>query len=140
MKRRTDAIPCGSVAAEGSFRGAMFGTIWGAVADLDLMESLRHPDLDSQQQQVKSRFIRRINSIGFSGFAFAFFVGVYSVGSCCTERLFKLEKDDPVPAFAGGFLAGGLSVARSRNVATCLQVGLSTGAFSSGVKYFYELS
>lgn len=134
MKPRTDAIPCTSLVAEGAFRGAMLGTIWGAVSDLDLIESLVN---NHEMPQHASRVLRRANAMAYSGTAFALFIGVFSAGSCLAERATGQGKEEWFPSFAGGFLGGSLFAVKSRNVWTCVGIGTLTGSFAGLVKYVH---
>lgn len=134
MKRQADfEVPCTAMMADGVFRGAILGTIWGAVTDLDLLESLI-----SEPQVNSSRAVRRFNAIARSASGFAIFIGAYSGGSCLGEKLTGQPRDHWLPAAMGGFCGGSLFSVRSRNVALCLTIGSATGAFAGLVRYVQQ--
>jgi len=132
IKRQADfAVPCTAMMADGVFRGAILGTIWGSVTDLDLIESLI-----SKPQVESPRIVRRMAAIGRSAGGFALFIGAYSGGCCLGEKLTGFSRDHWVPAFIGGFFGGSIFSIRSRNAALCIGIGTTTGAFAGLVRYF----
>jgi len=131
MRRQADfAVPCSAMAADGVYRGAMLGAIWGSVTDLELLESLI-----SDTPKQSHRIIRRANAIARSTVGFAVFIGAYSGGCCLGERVTGYPKDHYIPTFVGGFFGGSLLSVRSRNAALCAGIGATTGAFAGLVRY-----
>ena len=131
VRVRSDQIPCSSLIAEGTLRGAILGTIWGSVSDLEFLESLT----GENAVQTQSRIIRRSHAIVWSASAFGLFIGVYSAGRCFTQRATGYDKDHWLPAFSGGFLGGGMFGVRSGNVSMCLVIGSVTGILAGLSKY-----
>jgi len=126
--------------ADGVFRGALLGTLWGAVADLEIAEFF------SEAPAEGNRYVRRFNAIWRSAGAFALFVGLYS-GGCCVGEKVTGERDHYLSSAMGGACAGSLFGLRSvgtipttiptmQTVAgRCLAIGAATGLFSGLVKY-----
>ena len=131
IKRQVEVtVPCTAMMADGAFRGAILGTIWGCVTDLELLESLI-----AEQQLATPRIVRRMNAVGRSAAGFALFIGAYSGGCCLGAKLTGHSHDHWIPAFFGGFFGGTIFSVRSRSLALCVGIGSTTGAFASVVKY-----
>ena len=131
MKREsTFAVPCTAMMADGIFRGAILGTMWGSVTDLQWLESLI-----AEPQVTSSRIVRRLNAVGRSAAGFAMFIGAYSGGSCLGEKLTGQSRDHWIPAFIGGFFGGAIFSVRSRNIALCAGIGSTPGVFAGMVRY-----
>ncbi|KAH9249550.1 hypothetical protein BASA81_012723 [Batrachochytrium salamandrivorans] len=132
MVRRDQSIPCGAMMAEGFFRGAILGTIWGSVADLELMESAISGKDIIGSSDGKSWLRRRAAVIGHSARGFSVFFAAYSLGSCVGEDLFVQPRNSPVSGFCGGFLGGFALSALSLpvNLRFCFTTGFATGTIA----------
>ena len=134
MRTRTDHIPCSSLIAEGAFRGAILGTIWGSVSDLELLESLIS---NHEGPVIGNRILRRANAVVHSAAGFALFIGTYSAGSCLAQRATGYNREDWIPAFVGGFAGGSAFTIRSRSVPLMLSIGSATGSLAAFFKYMH---
>lgn len=134
LKRREEVyVPCTSLMADGMFRGALMGTIWGAVTDLDFLESII-----SKPRPDSSRFIRRINAIGRSAGGFALFIAAYSGGACIGEKVTGLPRDHYVNSMVGGFIGGVVFSIRSKSLISTIGIGSTTGLFAGFIRYLND--
>lgn len=132
MIRREQSIPCGAMMAEGFFRGAILGTVWGSVADLELMEGAVSGKDVAGGGSDKPWLLRRAAVVGHSARGFAVFFAAYSLGSCVGEDVFAQPRNSPVSGCCGGFLGGFALSALSVpvNLRFCVTTGLATGTIA----------